>query len=173
MSSLNRACKDPLLESLVIFTKLYNRPFSAEALVADLPVEPGRLTPKLFSLESKGSKSAFARAAKRAGFSSKLVNYSFKDISPLLLPVILVLKGSKENEKACILTEISPDKTHAKIILPEVGDGENWVKVEDLENEYINFAFLLKPEHHFKDYCLIFNKPFCYGKPNLYSKYIR
>jgi len=151
MSSLNKASKDPLLESLVIFTKLYNRPFSAEALVADLPVEPGRITPRLFSLESKGSKSAFARAAKRAGFSSKLVNYSFSDISPLLLPIILVLKGNKENEKACILTEISPDKKHAKIILPEVGEGENWIKVEDLEREYINFAFLLKPEHHYKD----------------------
>ena len=151
MSSLNRALKDPLLDSLVIFTKLYNRPFSAEALVADLPVEPGRLTPRLFSLDSKGSKSAFARAAMRAGFSSKLVNYSFKDISPLLLPVILVLKGDKENENACILTEISPDRSHAKIILPEIGEGENWIKVEDLEKEYINFAFLLKPEHHYKD----------------------
>ena len=72
-------------------------------------------------------------------------------ISPLLLPVILVLKGDKDNEKACILTEISPDKTHAKIILPEVGEGENWVEVEVLEGEYTNFAFLLKPEHHFKD----------------------
>jgi len=151
MSSLNNSLKDPILESLVIFTKLYNRPFSAEALVADLPVEPGRLTPRLFSLDSKGSKSAFFRAAKRAGFSSKLVNYSFKDISPLLLPVILILKGDKDNEKACILTEISPDEKYAKIILPDIGDGENWVKTEDLENEYTNFAFLLKPEHHFKD----------------------
>ena len=151
MSTLNSEFKDPLLECLVIFTKLYNRPYSADALVADLPVEPGRLTPKLFSLDSKGSKSTFSRAAKRAGFSSKLVNYSFSDISPLLLPVILVLKGNKENEKACILTEISPDKKYAKIILPELGDAENWVKAETLDSEYTSFAFLLKPEHHFKD----------------------
>ncbi|MCK4737657.1 MAG: type I secretion system permease/ATPase, partial [Sulfurimonas sp.] len=118
MSSSNNMAKDPLLECLVIFTKLYNRPYSADALVADLPIPPGRVTPKLFSLGSDGSKSAFHRAAKRAGFSSKLVNYSFSDISPLLLPVILVLKGDKENEKACILTEISPDRKYAKIILP-------------------------------------------------------
>jgi ATP-binding cassette subfamily C protein LapB len=147
----NNEHKDPILECLVIFTKLYNRPFSADALVADLPVEPGRVTPKLFSLESKGSKSAFHRAAERAGFSSKLVNYSLSDISPLLLPVILILKGDKENEKACILTEISPDRKFAKIILPEVGEGENWVETESLESEYIDFAFLLKPEHHYKD----------------------
>lgn len=151
MSLLNSAHKDPLLECLVIFTKLYNRPFSAEALIADLPVEPGRLTPRLFTLQSQSSKSTFARAAKRAGFSSKLVNYSLSDISPLLLPVILVLKGDKKSDKACILTEISPDKKHAKVILPDIDEGENWVKIEDLEEEYANFAFLLKPEHHYKD----------------------
>ncbi len=151
MSSLNKTFKDPILECLVIFTKLYNRPFSAEALVADLPVEPGRSIPKLFSLDSNEAKSAFFRAAGRAGFSSKLVNYSFKDISPLLLPVILILKGDKNGEKACILTEISPDKKYAKIILPELDGGENWVKVESLEEEYINFAFLIKPDHSYKD----------------------
>jgi ATP-binding cassette subfamily C protein LapB len=151
MSSLNNGVNDPLLECLVIFTKLYNRPYSAEALVADLPVPSGRVTPKLFSLGSEGSKSAFHRAAQRGGFISKLVNYSFSDISPLLLPVILILKGNESNEKACILTEISPDRKYAKIILPEVGEGENWVETEFLEAEYINFAFLLKPEHHYKD----------------------
>ncbi|OHD98592.1 MAG: ABC transporter [Sulfurimonas sp. RIFCSPLOWO2_12_FULL_36_74] len=143
--------ENPLLECLVIFTKLYNRPYSADALIADLPIPSGRVTPKLFSLGSDGSKSAFHRAAHRAGFSSKLVNYSFSDISPLLLPVILILKGDDKNEKACILTEISPDRKYAKIILPEVEDGENWVETEFLEAEYIDFAFLLKPEHHYKD----------------------
>ena len=143
--------ENPLLECLVIFTKLYNRPYSADALIADLPIPSGRTTPELFSLSVEGSKSAFHRAAQRAGFSSKLVNYSFKDISPLLLPVILVLKGDEKSEKACILTEISPDRKYAKIILPEVEDGENWVETEFLEAEYIDFAFLLKPEHHYKD----------------------
>jgi len=151
MSIQNNGYKDSILECLVIFTKLYNRPYSAAALIADLPVEPGRVTPKLFSLDVDNSKSAFFRAAKRAGFSSKLVKYSFDDISPLLLPVILVLRGNKENEKACILTELSPDRKYAKIILPEVENGENWVEVEVLKKEYIGFAFLLKPEHHFKD----------------------
>lgn len=142
---------DPILECLVIFTKLYHRPFSADALVSDLPVEPGRLTPKLFSLSQGESKSSFSRAAKRAGFSSKLVNYSLSDISPLLLPMILLLKGDKDHEKACIITEISPDRTHVKIILPELEGAQNWIKSEILEEEYINFAFLLKPEQHFKD----------------------
>ncbi len=151
MSLLSNKHTDPILQCLVIFTKLYNRPFSANALVADLPIEPGRITPKLFSFNAGDSKSAFSRAAKRAGFSSKLVNYSFSDISPLLLPIILILKGDEANEKACILTEISPDKKYAKIILPDIENGENWVKIDDLQEEYLNFAFLLKPEHHYKN----------------------
>ena len=155
MYSSNKKVKDPILECLVIFTKLYNRPFSADALIADLPVEPGETYPKLFALDSEGSKSTFHRAALRAGFSSKLVNYSLSDISPLLLPVILILKrdknDEKDHEKACILTEISPDRKYARIIVPDVADGDNWVEMEALEAEYINFAFLLKPAHHYKD----------------------
>lgn len=152
MLQSNNQYSDPILDCLVIFTKLYNRPFSADALVADLPVEPGRITPKLFSLDGRASKSSFSRAAKRAGFSSKLVNYSLTDISPLLLPLILILKGEKEGEeKACIVTAISPDKKYTKIIIPDVEDGENWIKTIDLAEEYLNFAFLLKPEQHFKD----------------------
>ena len=136
-----------LLECLVIFSKLHHRPFSAEALIADLPVEPGRSTPHLFSLHDGGSKSAFSRAAKRAGFQSKLVRYRLDEISALLLPVILVLK----NEGACILTELSHDGTMAKVILPELEEGSGWVAMEDLEAEYLGYAFLLKPEYHYRD----------------------
>lgn len=138
---------DPLLECLVIFTRLYNRPFSAEALVADLPVEPGRTTPKLFSIDTNKTKSLFSRAARRAGFTSNIVDYTLSDISKLLLPIILILK----DDNACILTDINTDDTHAKIILPELGDGESWVTIADLEKEYLGHAILLKPEHHYKD----------------------
>ena len=41
---------DPLLECLVIFTKLHNRPISVEALIAGLPVEPGADGPELFRI---------------------------------------------------------------------------------------------------------------------------
>ena len=136
-----------LLECLVIFSKLHHRPFSAEALIADLPVEPGRSTPRLFSPHDGGSKSAFSRAARRAGFQSKLVRYRLEEISALLLPVILVLK----NEGACILTELSGDGKMAKVILPELEAGSGWVALEDLEAEYLGYAFLLKPEYHYRD----------------------
>lgn len=119
--------------------------------MADLPVEAGRITPKLFTREDNNVKATFFRAAKRAGFSSKLVQYQLHEISPLLLPVILVLSGNSEDERACILTGIDIENKQVKIILPELGDAETLVSIERLEDEYLGYAFLIKPEHHYKD----------------------
>lgn len=92
--------KDELLECLVIFTKLHNNPYSADALTTGLPVQDGEEV-ELFSLN--GSKSLFSRAAARAGFASTLVRRQIEEISPLVLPCILVLRG----KRACILQSIS------------------------------------------------------------------
>lgn len=137
--------RDPLLECLVIYTKIMGTPYTAEALVAGLPVEPERSTPELFSLKS--SKSGFSRAAKRAGFVSKIVQRELVDIPKLVLPAILVLK----NNNACILVDFDNNKEHAKIIMPDVSDGEQWVKLEDLKEEYLGIAFFLKREFKYEE----------------------
>lgn len=93
-----------LLEALVIITKLYKRPFSAKALVAGLPMEDGKSTPDLFTIEK--SKSQFSRAAGRAGLISNLVRKELNSISPLVLPAILLLR----NNSVCILTDIDHNK---------------------------------------------------------------
>lgn len=132
---------DPLLQCLVIITKLNNRPFSAESLIEGLPTAMGRSAPELFSLEK--AKSGFSRAAARAGFQSKLVKRDIKDISPLILPCILILK----DRKACILDEFDIEKKHVKVIFPEFEEGESWVSISDLEKEYLGFAFYIKNEY--------------------------
>ena len=71
--------KDELLQCLVIFTKLHNNPYSADALTIGLPVKDGEEI-ELFSLKS--SKSLFSRAASRAGFASTLVRKDLDQISP-------------------------------------------------------------------------------------------
>lgn len=139
-SKVNLSNREPLLECLVILTRLYGKPFSAESLVAGLPIEEGKSFPELFSL--KGAKSGFSRAAKKAGFSSRLVQREIKQINPLVLPCILMLRGGE----SCILQVFNKAKTHAKIILPEAGEEHQWVSVEDLESEYLGFAFYLKRE---------------------------
>lgn len=131
---------DPLLECLVIMTKLYHRPFTAQALTAGLPVEEGRSTPELFSLHH--SKSNFSRAAAHAGFTSKLIRHTIADISPLVLPCILVLKG----QNACILSEIDFENNQCKVIYPELPDSAEWKSIEELNEHYLGFTFLLKPQ---------------------------
>lgn len=137
--------KNALLDCLVLFTKLQNRPFSAESLTAGLPIEEGRTTPELFS--TKSSKSAFSRAAKRAGFSVKLVKKELNEISILSLPCMLLLK----NKDACIFEGLDETGTHAKILHPDMDEAEYWVRLEDLESEYIGFAYFIKKEYTYEN----------------------
>jgi len=132
--------KDPLLECLVIFTKLHNKPYSAEALVEGLPVLGGANSIELFSTQN--SKSLFSRAAKRAGFTSTLVQKEISKISPLVLPCILILK----NKKACILEKFDEVNDKVKIIYPDIDSGENWVDIDVLKEQYIGYCFYLKKE---------------------------
>ncbi len=132
--------EDILLDTFVLFTKLFHKPFSKEALLAGLPIHDSQ---KLFSKDS--SKSLFSRVAARAGLKSTLIKRSIEDMLSLHLPAILLLS----NDNACILEKFNDDKTQAKIIYPE-GDGlEQWVSVHDLENEYLGFAYILKKEFEY------------------------
>ena len=132
--------EDSLLEIFVLFTKLFHKPFTKEALLAGLPIHD---TQKLFS--KTGSKSLFSRVSARAGLKSTLVKRSIEDMLGLHLPVILLLS----NDNVCILEEFNEDKSQAKIIYAE-GDGlEQWLSVEELEKEYLGFAYMLKKEFEY------------------------
>ncbi len=131
---------DPLLECLVIFAKLHHRPVSVDAIISGLPVEPGANGPELFSIDS--SKGLFSRVAARAGFASRLIHRDLSNLSRLLLPCILVLR----NGNACILESFDRKNKRAKVILPEIGEGEEWLELAQLEKEYLGYAFLLKRE---------------------------
>lgn len=135
---------DPLLICLVRFAELYSHPITIDSLISGLPVKTGEKGPRLFSVDN--SKALFSRAASRAGFTSRLVERDINQLSNLLLPCILTLK----DHGACILEEINEETKQAKIILPEVSDGEQWVSVEDLEKDYLGYAFLLKKQYNFQ-----------------------
>jgi len=131
---------DPLLECLVIFAKIHSRPISVEALISGLPVKPGADGPELFSIDSP--KGLFSRVAARAGFASRLIHRDLDKLSRLLLPCILVLR----NGNACILESIDRKNRRAKVIFPEIGEGEEWLELTQLKEEYLGYAFLLKKE---------------------------
>ena len=137
--------KDSLLESLVLYTKLYHKPYTQESLTAGLPISQLSNDKMLFTKEN--SKSLFSRAAQRAGLKSSLIQRPIAEILQLQLPVILLLS----NKNSCILEEFSKDKTEAKIIYANDDDAvESWENIQTLEKEYMGFAFMLK-------------KPYSYG----------
>jgi len=145
LTSADNLRMDALLDCLVLFTKLYHKPFSAEALTAGLPVEPGAESPELFSINN--AKGLFSRAAAKAGLKSSLIRRPLSQISPLQLPMIVLLS----NQSACILDRFNEDQTQVKIIMPAEEAIEQWVDVEDLEDEYIGFGFMVKKGFEYAD----------------------
>ncbi len=126
---------DPLLDSLVILTKLEHHPFSAEALKAGLPLVENQLTPELFH-----------RAAKRAGFNAKIVKRKLEKIPEIVLPAILILK----NNQACVLTALDADKGKASILQPV--DGESIavdLSLSELQEQYSGYAIFVSREFSF------------------------
>ncbi|WP_417535310.1 type I secretion system permease/ATPase [Methylophaga sp.] len=127
-----RTHDDPLLACLTVLAKILNKPHSPESLIAGLPLVDNKLSPSLFS-----------RAADRAGLSSRIVKRKLTKISNLVLPAILLL----DNANACILLEIN--KTKAKVIFPETGEGESELSLDELAEQYSGYSIFIKPVHHF------------------------
>lgn len=135
-----------LLKSLVLYTKLFHKPYSAESLVAGLPLGTNIDENFLFSKDTK--KAMFSRVAQRAGLKSTLVRKDIKDFLNLQLPCILLLS----NNNACILDSISKDKTKVKIIFNENNEPlEEYVDIEKLEEEYLGYAFMLKKIYEYEN----------------------
>ena len=126
--------QDPLLKCLMHLTQQNHRPLSAEALRDGLPLEDNKLNPKLF-----------VRAAKRAGFSAKVVQRKLLSISPLTLPAVLLL----ENDDACILQEIDEQTGEAILIFPD--SGMKRTAMASLEKQYSGVAIYLNLEYHFTE----------------------
>ncbi len=126
---------DPLLQCLVILAKLLNKPFSADALRAGLPLVNNRLTPELF-----------IRAAKRAQLSARLIKQPLPKFDELVLPAVLLLKDGQ----ACILLKyLDKRKKQVQIILPSTGEGVLELPVKDLEVNYSGYALFARPVYTF------------------------
>ncbi len=145
ITSADNLRMDALLDCLVLFTKLYHKPYSAEALTAGLPIEPGAEAPELFSINN--AKGLFSRAAEKAGLKSSLIKRPLSQISPLQLPMIILLS----NQSACILDRFSEDGKQVKIIMPAEEAIEQWVDTDILEDEYIGFGFMIKKAFEYTD----------------------
>ena len=125
---------DPLLACLVELTRLHGRPSTRAALTAGLPLENGSLTPSLF-----------ARAAARAGLSSRILRRALPDIDDVVLPAILLLKG----DQACVLLGWNETRDTARLLFPETGQGEITLSREALAERYLGIAIFSRPRFSF------------------------
>lgn len=126
------AADDPLLKCLVLLTRFFNHPFSAETLSAGLPLVDSRLTPALF-----------LRAADRAGLTAKVITRELDKISPLVLPVVLLLK----DQRACILRSVKPGG-RCEVVDPDSG-GAAEKTLAELQALYDGHAIFVRQQLQF------------------------
>lgn len=128
---------DPVVTSLLVIADHYQRPLSAEALVAGLPLVKESLPPGILP-----------RLAKRAGFSAAIREVPLDYIPRSALPAILLMKSGVfvvlfkiEGENNAEVVRI--DAEHPK--------GEkSIIHFSDLKTEYSGETCFLKPEFAFK-----------------------
>lgn len=126
----DRALLDPLLSSLETLAYLLDRPTSADALKAGLPLEDGLLTPELFE-----------RAAARAGLSARLVRRPLAQIDAADLPCVLLLA----DRRSCVLAA-GNHGGRLQIIRPETGRGVEEIDEARLAELYEGYCFFARPE---------------------------
>ncbi len=124
--------EDPLLDCLIILTRIYGRNASRASLIAGLPLVQNRLTVELFT-----------RAANRADLSSRTLGKSFDEIGSVQLPAILLL----HDRQACILVEKDTTRNEFKILLPQSGSGEKVITRDELEKLYTGYTIFVSPKY--------------------------
>src|SRR6266849_6612038 len=132
LSPASCVADDPLLGCLLIVARMHNKPASADALTAGLPLVEHRLTPELF-----------IRASVRAGLSAKLVKRPLDAISDLVLPCVLLLEG----KGACVL--VGKTAGTAKNIFSESGSTQSTIDLEQLQLLNNDYDIIDHPAHNF------------------------
>lgn len=123
---------DPLLDCLIQIAKLHGRAVSRTGLRAGLPLVHNRLTIELFT-----------RAADRADLSSRIVRKPLDEISPLHLPLVLLLN----ERQACVLVGKEDGGKQYKVLLPETGMGEKVILTGELEGLYSGYGIFVRPKY--------------------------
>ena len=126
---------DPLLDGLLILCKLHGAAVSRASLSAGLPMAHQRLSLDLLP-----------RAAARAGLQARLLRRGLAEISPLNLPVMLILAGGR-----CAVLRRWHEDGRALILPCEADGGEQWVSREELTADYAGQALFARPRHELED----------------------
>ncbi len=121
---------DPLLECLLLIGRCHGRQASRVAVTAGLPLDDQGLTPGLF-----------ARAAQRLGLAARVLSKSLGDLGATALPAVLLLEGNQ----ACVLLGWSKDRSQARVVWPELPDGESDIPRDELNQHYTGAVIYARP----------------------------
>ena len=127
---------DPLLSCLIEITRIHGRGMTPDALLAGLPLPNGLLTPGVFR-----------RAAIRAGLASRISKRPIATIREELLPAILLLQGND----ACVLLGWNTDRSKARVLFSEAGQGETEISLDRLEANYSGHCIFARPRFRFDE----------------------
>ncbi|MDP1521114.1 type I secretion system permease/ATPase [Porticoccus litoralis] len=122
-----------LMDCLLLAATLEGRPTSAPAVSSGLPLENGRLTPKIFN-----------RAANRAGLASLMLQRSLEDIPLEVLPAILLTTDGK----ALVLSGLDTALNLAFLTNP-VTQEQTQADLKELQTIYSGKVFYLRPMQQF------------------------
>ncbi len=125
---------DSLLSSLIEIARFHGRAMTLEGFLAGLPLQEGLLTPALLR-----------RAAARAGLASRISRRPLDAIRKELLPVILLLKDNN----SCILLGINKDRTQARVVFSEAGQGATEIELKHLVSIYTGYCIFIRPRFRF------------------------
>ncbi len=125
---------DSLLSSLIEIARFHGRAMTLEGFLAGLPLQEGLLTPALLR-----------RAAARAGLASRISQRPLDAIRKELLPVILLLKDNN----SCILLGINKDRTQARVVFSEAGQGATEIELKHLVSIYTDYCIFIRPRFRF------------------------
>ena len=124
---------DPLLDSLLSLCALHQKSVSRAMLTAGLPLPEQRLTAELLP-----------RAAARAGLQGRWLRRGLRQIPPLAMPALLLLR---EGRSALLLGW--DEHGQARLMPSESEGGEVRVSAEILAEDYRGQVFFAQPQHKF------------------------
>lgn len=127
-----KAIDDPVLTALSILAGLLERPISARALAAGLPMTGETVSPELV-----------VRGARRAGLAARWHKLALEEISPLNLPCLLLL----DQNSACVATAIEDGEI--EILLPQPGSAPIRLPLDEFRGYYVGYALYAKAEYRF------------------------
>lgn len=134
---MNPSVSNTVFGVLALYARTLGNPVAEEELLAGLPVGPGQERPDFVS--ATGSADSVARAAARAGLKTQLSQRRLDDLTPLVLPAILVMK----DQSACLLVGFAEEGRKVELLLPESGDVVRTMDRGELEAGYSGFLFMV------------------------------